>query len=71
MNREMLDGGKVRIIRIREVQARTGLSRGGIYVRMKNSEFPSSIALGGRAVGWLESDIDTWMQERIRASRGG
>lgn len=58
-----------RIIRIKEVISRTGLSRGGIYARISREEFPKSIGLGGRAVGWLESDIDAWIHNRIMISR--
>ena len=58
-----------RILRIKEAIARTGLSRGGIYARMALDEFPKSISLGGRAVGWVESEIQQWIDDRI-AQRG-
>lgn len=63
--------GVGRILRIKGVIFRTGLTRGGIYARMGRDEFPKSIGLGGRAVGWLESDIDQWVKERIAQSREG
>ena len=50
-----------KIVRLPEVKASTGLSRSSIYLRMSNNEFPKSISLGGRAVGWLESDIQDWL----------
>ncbi len=59
------------ILRLPEVIRRTGLSRSSIYLRVANDEFPRSISLGGRAVGWLEKDIDSWLAGRIEASRGG
>lgn len=59
-----------RILRIKEVIARTGLSRGGIYARMAGDEFPKSISLGNRAVGWVESEIQQWIDDRIAESRG-
>ena len=58
-----------RILRIKETMSRTGLSRGGIYARMARDEFPQSIGLGGRAVGWLVSDVDGWIHARITESR--
>jgi len=58
-----------RILRLPEVKQRTGLSRSSIYLRMANHEFPDSISLGGRAVGWLEQDIYEWIVERIEQSR--
>ena len=58
-----------RILRLPEVKKLTGLSRSTIYLRMVNHEFPESISLGGRAVGWLEQDINKWIAERIEQSR--
>jgi len=58
------------ILRLPTVKTRTGLSRSTIYLRISRGEFPSSISLGGRAVGWLESDIESWLQDRISASQG-
>ena len=57
------------ILRLPEVIARTGLSRSTIYLRMKHKAFPPQISLGGRAVGWLDEDIDGWLQDRIEESR--
>ena len=58
-----------RILRLPEVKKLTGLSRSSIYLRMTNHEFPESISLGGRAVGWLEQDVVGWIVERIEQSR--
>ena len=60
----------IRILRLPDVLARTGLSRSTIYVRLAEGSFPKPVQLGGRAVGWIESDVDTWIRERIAASRG-
>ena len=57
------------ILRLPEVIARTGLSRSSIYLRMGQNAFPPSVSLGGRAIGWVERDIDTWLEEKIAASR--
>jgi len=59
----------ISILRLPAVKARTGLSRSTIYLRITNNEFPASISLGGRAVGWLEKDIDAWLAEKVEASR--
>ncbi len=59
-----------RVLRLPRVQARTGLSRSTIYVRVANGSFPQPIRLGDRAVGWLESEVDAWIREQIAASRG-
>lgn len=58
-----------RILRLPEVIQLTGLSRSSIYLRIANHQFPESVSLGGRAVGWLEQDVDEWIVERIEQSR--
>ena len=57
------------ILRLPAVKARTGLSRSTIYLRISKNEFPAPISLGGRAVGWVEEDVDNWLAEKIKASR--
>ncbi len=57
------------ILRLPAVKARTGLSRSTIYLRVSNDQFPKPVSLGGRAVGWVEADIDDWLNRHIEASR--
>jgi len=57
------------IIRLPEVKKSTGLSRSTIYLRIAQGAFPKSVSLGGRAVGWLEAEIQEWLQQQIEASR--
>jgi prophage regulatory protein len=40
----------------------TGLSRSTIYLRIANGEFPRQISLGGRAIGWRETDVHRWLE---------
>jgi prophage regulatory protein len=56
------------ILRRPSVQSRTGLSRSSIYLGISKGTFPKPINLGARSVGWLESDIDNWIDARIQAS---
>lgn len=58
-----------RILRLPAVKARTGLSRSTLYLRISEGKFPKPIALGGRAVGWLEDEVDGWLTQQIEASR--
>ena len=58
-----------RILRLPEVRARTGLSRSTLYLRMTEGRFPKPIALGERAVGWIEAEVDAWLRRQIAASR--
>ena len=57
------------ILRLPQVKSRTGLSRSTIYLRLSQKTFPKPISLGDRAVGWLESDIEDWLEEQITKSR--
>ncbi|WPL19890.1 putative transcriptional regulator [Thiorhodovibrio winogradskyi] len=57
------------IIRPADIKAASGYSRSHAYSLMKRGEFPQAVKLGARAVGWLKSDIDQWLAERVKASR--
>jgi prophage regulatory protein len=54
-----------RILRRKQVQERIGLSRSTIYLRVAEGNFPKPFSLGARAVGWLESDVDIWIQQQV------
>ncbi|KQB09808.1 helix-turn-helix transcriptional regulator [Vibrio metoecus] len=58
-----------KIIRLPDVIKVTGLSRSTIYLRMSKGNFPQSISLGERAVGWLEADIEQWLDACVMASK--
>lgn len=57
------------ILRLPAVKARTGLSRSKIYLRISEGAFPKPVSLGARAVGWISSEIDGWVDQRIKQSR--
>lgn len=56
-----------RIIRLKEVQALTGLSRSTIYDHMKAKNFPQPVKLGSHSVGWVESEVQDWIGHLIEA----
>ena len=58
-----------RLIRRKEVQAKTGLGASSIYAMMKSGEFPQCLNLSERRVAWIESDIDLWISERIKSHK--
>lgn len=73
-----------RIIRRRELEAKTNLSRSCIYAKLRENPkrpadydptFPTPIPLGARAVGWIEEEVDLWLDQqaakRGRQSGGG
>ena len=57
------------ILRLNDVKAKTGLSRSTIYLRMEEGTFPKKISLGSRAVGWINSEVIEWIEQRIGESR--
>lgn len=59
------------ILRLPAVKAATGLSRSTIYARMQQGTFPVQVSLGGHSVGWLESEINAWLQNRIAERKRG
>lgn len=59
-----------RFLRRPEVQARIPLSTSEIYRRIEAGTFPKPIPLGARAVGWLESDIDAWIEQQVAQIEG-
>jgi len=57
------------ILRLKQVQAIVRLSPSQIYGLIQKGQFPRQIKLGARASGWLSSEIDGWIADRIAASR--
>ena len=57
------------ILRLPAVKTRTGLSRSTIYLRVSQGTFPRPVSLGARAVGWVEAEIQEWLQRQIETSR--
>ena len=55
-----------KLLRLDEVQDRTGLSRSQIYA---DPEFPKQIKISARAVAWIEEEVGVWIHDRIRAAR--
>ncbi|MCS7748841.1 AlpA family phage regulatory protein [Pseudomonas aeruginosa] len=64
----------LKIIRIKHVVEKIGLSRSSIYDRLNpdspryDASFPRPISIGISAVGWLEVDIDEWIKSRVAQS---
>lgn len=58
-----------KLLRLPEVMARTGVSRSWLYLSINRGTFPKQILIGSRAVGWIEEEVEGWIQDRIRCSR--
>lgn len=62
-----------RILRLKQLSERIGLGRSTIYDRMDaqspryDATFPKPIKLGASAIGWIDSEITTWIEQRMSA----
>ncbi len=57
-----------RLIRCPEVLARLGVSKTHLYRLIGSGEFPRPIPLGRQVVAWLDSDVESWIEQQ-RAKR--
>ena len=59
----------IQILRLPKVCERIGLSRSMIYQLEAEQRFPHRIKIGLRAVGWVESEIQAWLAQRVQSGR--
>ena len=59
------------IFRLPQVMQKTGMGRSSIFAAIKRGEFPAQVKLTktGRASGWVASEIESYLEQRIAASR--
>lgn len=57
---------KQSLLRLPAVKARTGQSRSAIYAAIQRGEFPKPVPIGTRAVAWVESEIDDYIERQIQ-----
>lgn len=50
------------VIPMDEVLTRTGLSRSMLYKLLRKDKFPHPTPMSNRAVGWFETDVESWLQ---------
>lgn len=66
---------KIVFLRIKELQARIGLGRSAIYYLMDPNSphyapnFPRSVKISAHCIGWIEYEIEEFLQSRVSASR--
>lgn len=69
---------KLTILRRKQVEVRTGLSRSTIYAKFRHNPkrpsdfdptFPAPVSVGAKAVGWIEAEIDAWLTAQVAKSR--
>ena len=57
------------LIRLPEVLKRTGFGKAWVYRLISEGRFPAPVKIGVRAVAFVESEIDAWIQSVIETSR--
>ena len=50
-----------RIIRLKTVLSRSGLSRSTLYRKIGEGTFPAQIRISVRGAGWRESEVNRWI----------
>ena len=55
-----------RIVRLKTVLARTGLSRSTIYRKIAEGTFPAQLKISTNGTGWHESDVNRWITDPVR-----
>lgn len=61
---KVVEQTSMRLLRIPEVCRQTGLGKSSIYAMIQSGMFPAPKRLGARAVAWLQSEVDAWIQSR-------
>lgn len=65
------------VLRLPVLMVQTGLKRSSVYSKMNprskyfDSTFPTPIRTGSRSIGWIESEVNAWLESRIKLSRIG
>lgn len=60
----------IEILKLPAVIQRTGLSRTTIYALIAQGRFPKQINISERSVGWVASEIEQWLEDRVASGRG-
>jgi prophage regulatory protein len=58
-------GGPGRILRLKVVLERTGLTRSTLYRKMQIGTFPKQLRISVRCAGWRESDVEAWLRNPV------
>jgi prophage regulatory protein len=61
----------MRILRFPEVAAKVGLKSAQICHLISQGRFPAQVKLGPKASGWVEAEIDAWIEQRVNERNSG
>ena len=56
----------MKILRCKDVSKKTGLPTSTIYAMVKEKLFPVPIHLGPRTTGWIEDEVEEWLNEKVQ-----
>ncbi|PJK28357.1 AlpA family transcriptional regulator [Minwuia thermotolerans] len=54
-----------RLLRLKEVLTRTGISRATVYRLIARGEFPRPTHVTPHASRWVDREIDAWIDDRV------
>lgn len=57
------------LLRLPEVERRTGLRRAHLYKLARAGSFPRPLKIGARASAWRASQVDAWIVARVNAAQ--
>jgi prophage regulatory protein len=60
----------IRILRLAQVLERTGLGKTTLYELQSQGSFPMRVKITGHSVGWVERDVQAWLEWRVMLSSG-
>jgi prophage regulatory protein len=70
MRNNMQNHNRKKILRLNSVVSITGIPKSSLYALMKAGGFPKPIPLSSRSVGWLEDEVEQWIEARIAQRKG-
>lgn len=56
---------QIRMLRLRDVESRTGMRRSTIYARCANGSFPKPVKLGPNVSAWVEEEVERFLLDRL------
>ena len=60
-----MSASELKLLRLPSVCAKTGIERDTVYRGVKEGWFPKPVKISDRASGWVQSEIDEFIQNRI------
>jgi len=68
--RRATDANEIRMLHLRDVMKICGLGRTSVYDAIQRGEFPAPVSLLTRAPRWIHQEIQAWLSQQIKISRG-